>query len=155
MTKRYLEDFAPGLVIEHGPRLVTREEIVAFAAEFDPQPMHLDEDAARASILGGLAASGWHTCCLLMRMACDSFVLDSSSMGAPGIDEVNWLKPLRPGTHITLRTTVLETRVSNSRPEMGFVKVRMDVLGDERKPIMTLTTSMIMGRRDAPQAATS
>jgi acyl dehydratase len=155
MSKRYFEDFAPGLVIEHGPRLVTREEIVAFAAEFDPQPMHLNEDAARASILGGLAASGWHTCCLLMRMACDSFVLDSSSMGAPGIDEVNWLKPLRPGTHITLRTTVLETRVSNSRPEMGFVKVRMDVLGDECKPIMTLTTSMIMGRRDAPQAATS
>jgi acyl dehydratase len=155
MSKRYFEDFAPGMVIEYGPRLVTREEIVAFAAEFDPQPMHLDEEAARASILGGLAASGWHTCCLLMRMACDSFVLDSSSMGAPGVDEVSWLKPLRPGTHITLRTTVLETRVSNSRPEMGFVKVRMDVLGDEGEPIMTLTTSMIMGRRDAPQAAAS
>jgi acyl dehydratase len=155
MSKRYFEDFAPGMVIEYGPRLVTREEIVAFAAEFDPQPMHLDEEAARASILGGLAASGWHTCCLLMRMACDSFVLDSSSMGAPGVDEVSWLKPLRPGTHIRLRTTVLDTRGSNSRPEMGFVKVRMDVLGDEGEPIMTLTTSMIMGRRDAPQAAAS
>jgi acyl dehydratase len=155
MSKRYFEDFAPDMVIEYGPRLVTREEIVAFAAEFDPQPMHLDEEAARASILGGLAASGWHTCCLLMRMACDSFVLDSSSMGAPGVDEVSWLKPLRPGTHIMLRTTVLETRVSNSRPEMGFVKARMDVLGDEGEPVMTLTTSMIMGRRDAPQAAAS
>jgi acyl dehydratase len=155
MSKRYFEDFTVGMVIEHGPRLVTREEIVAFAAEFDPQPMHLDEEAARASILGGLAASGWHTCCLLMRMACDSFVLDSSSMGAPGIDEVKWLKPLRPGTHITLRTTVLDTRVSNSRPEMGFVKVRMDVRGDEGDPIMTLTTSMIMGRRDSSQATAS
>jgi acyl dehydratase len=155
MSKRYFEDFTVGMVIEHGPRLVTREEIVAFAAEFDPQPMHLDEEAARASILGGLAASGWHTCCLLMRMACDSFVLDSSSMGAPGIDEVKWLKPLRPGTHITLRTTVLDTRVSNSRPEMGFVKVRMDVRGDEGDPIMTLTTSMIMGRRGGSQATAS
>jgi acyl dehydratase len=147
MTKRTFEDFTPGMVIETGPRLVTREEIVAFAAEFDPQPMHLDEDAARASILGGLAASGWHTCCLMMRMACDGFVLDSSSMGAPGVDEVKWLKPLRPGTSITLLTTVLEARTSKSRPEMGFVKIRMDVLDDDRQPVMTLTTSMIMGRR--------
>jgi acyl dehydratase len=147
MPKLYFEDFKPGNVIEHGPRLVTREEIVAFAAEFDPQPMHLDEDAARASMLGGLAASGWHTCCLMMRMAADSFVLNSSSMGAPGVDEVKWLKPLRPGSHITLRTTVLDTRTSNSRPEMGFVKVRMEVLDDERAILMVLTTSMIMGRR--------
>jgi acyl dehydratase len=153
MTKRYFEDFSAGMVLEHGPRPVTREEIVAFAAEFDPQPMHLDEDAARNSILGGLAASGWHTCCLLMRMACDSFVLDSSSMGAPGVDEVRWLKPLRPGTNITLRTTVLETRASKSRPEMGFVKARMDVLDDNHQPVMTLTTSMIMGRRNAGAAA--
>jgi acyl dehydratase len=153
MTKRYFEDFTPGLVIETGPRLVTREEIVAFAAEFDPQPMHLDEEAARASILGGLAASGWHTCCLLMRMACDGFVLNSSSMGAPGVDEVKWLKPLRPGTNILLRTTVFETRTSNSRPEMGFVKVRMEVLDDNREAVMSLVTSMIMGRRAAETAA--
>jgi acyl dehydratase len=152
MAKRFFEDFTPGMVIEHGPRLVTREEIVAFAAEFDPQPMHLDEEAARASILGGLAASGWHTCCLLMRMACDSFVLDSSSMGAPGIDEVKWLKPLRPGTQITLRVTVLDVSVSKSRPEMGFVKTRMDVLDDDRAEIMVLTASMIMGRRATAEA---
>jgi acyl dehydratase len=88
----------------------------------------------------------------MMRMACDGFVLNSSSMGAPGVDEVKWLKPLRPGTNITLQTTVLETRASNSRPEMGFVKIRMEVLGDDREPVMTLTTSMIMGRR-APGVA--
>jgi acyl dehydratase len=155
MAKRYFEDFTPGMVIEHGPRPVTREEIVAFAAEFDPQPMHLDEEAARHSILGGLAASGWHTCCLMMRMACDSFVLDSSSMGAPGVDEVKWLKPLRPGTNITLRTTVLEIRTSKSRPEMGFVKALMEVLDDERAQIMTLTTSMIMERRATAESAAS
>lgn len=153
MAKRYFEDFSSGMVIEHGPRLVTREEIVAFAAEFDPQPMHLDEEAARNSILGGLAASGWHTCCLLMRMACDSFVLDSSSMGAPGVDEVRWIKPLRPGTRIMLRATVLETRASKSRPEMGFVKTLMEVLDDDRNQVMTLTTSMIMERRVAAEAA--
>jgi acyl dehydratase len=143
------------MVIEHGPRPVTREEIVAFAAEFDPQPMHLDEEAARHSILGGLAASGWHTCCLMMQMACDSFVLNSSSMGAPGVDEVKWLKPLRPGTNITLRTTVLEIRTSKSRPEMGFVKALMEVLDDERAQIMTLTTSMIMERRATAESAAS
>jgi acyl dehydratase len=155
MAKRYFEDFTPGMMIEHGPRRVTREEIVAFAAEFDPQPMHLDEEAARNSILGGLAASGWHTCCLLMRMACDGFVLDSSSMGAPGVDEVKWLKPLRPGTHIALRTTVLETRTSKNRPEMGLVKALMEVLDDEGGQIMTLTTSMLMGRRVAAEVAPS
>jgi acyl dehydratase len=88
-----------------------------------------------------------------MRMACDSFVLDSSSMGAAGIDEVKWLKPLRPGTQITLRVTVLDTRISGSRPEMGFVKTRMDVLDDDRAEIMVLTASMIMGRRATAGAA--
>ena len=82
--KRYWEDFTPGQVIEHGPRRVTREEIVAFGKEFDPQPFHISEDAARATMLGELCASGWHSCSILMRMSADSFVLNSSSMGAPG-----------------------------------------------------------------------
>jgi acyl dehydratase len=155
MSKLYFEDFKPGSVTEYGPRLVSREEIVAFAAEFDPQPMHLDEEAARASMLGGLAASGWHTCCLLMRMAADGFVLNSASMGAPGVDEVKWLKPLRPGTRITLRLNVLDSRVSNSRPEMGFVKVRMELLDDERAPLMELSNSLMIERRAAAKAAAS
>jgi acyl dehydratase len=91
----------------------------------------------------------------MMQMACDSFVLNSSSMGAPGVDEVKWLKPLRPGTNITLRTTVLEIRTSKSRPEMGFVKALMEVLDDERAQIMTLTTSMIMERRATAESAAS
>ena len=123
MPKLHWEDFTPGAVAVYGPRLVTREEIVAFAAEFDPQPMHLDEAAARATLLGGLGASGWHICCLLMRIIADGFVLDSSSMGAPGVDEVRWLKPMRPGTQIRVRATVLDTRASKSRPDMGFVQV--------------------------------
>ena len=109
MPKLHWEDFQPGAVAIYGPRLVTREEIVAFAAEFDPQPMHLDEAAASATMLGGLGASGWHTCCLLMRMIADGFILDSSSMGGPGVEEVRWLAPLRPGTRIRVRSTVLDT----------------------------------------------
>jgi acyl dehydratase len=146
--KLYFEDFQPGAIKQYGPRLVSREEIIAFAAEFDPQPMHLDEEAARASMLGGLAASGWHTCCLMMRLAADGFILNSASMGAPGIDEVRWLAPLRPGRSITLRTTTLETRSSASRPEMGFVKMLFEVIDDAGVTVMALSTSLIMGRRE-------
>ena len=152
MPKRHWEDFQTGAVAVYGPRLVTREEIVAFAAEFDPQPMHLDEAAASATMLGGLGASGWHSCCLLMRMIADGFVLDSNSMGAPGIDEVRWLKPLRPGTQIRVRATVLDKRVSKSRPEMGFVKFQYEVIDEQDAVLTTLTSSMMMARRE-PGAA--
>ena len=147
MPKLHWEDFQPGAVAIYGPRLVTREEIVAFAAEFDPQPMHLDEAAASATILGGLGASGWHSCCLLMRMIADGFILDSSSMGGPGVDEVRWLKPLRPGTRVRIRSTVLDTRASNSRPEMGLVKFQFEMLDDADAILTTLATTLMFGRR--------
>jgi acyl dehydratase len=150
---RYFEDFQPGQVLEFGPRLVTREEIVAFAAEFDAQPMHLDEEAGRASLLGGLAGSGWHTCCLMMRMIVDGFLNDSSSMGAPGVDEVKWLAPLRPGAEISVRATVLETRLSRSRPDRGFVKFLYEVRDQTGNMIMNLNCSMMMGSRSAGPAA--
>lgn len=148
MSKRYWEDFEPGTVAVYGPRLVTREEIVAFAAEFDPQPMHLDESAAAATLLGGLAASGWHSCCILMRMIADGFINESSSMGAPGVDEVRWLKPLRPGTQVRVRTTVLETRASSSRPEIGFVKCLFEMLNEQDTVLITLTSSLMIRRRE-------
>ncbi|MFN3657454.1 MAG: MaoC family dehydratase [Pseudolabrys sp.] len=147
MPKLYWEDFEPGAVAIYGPRLVTREEIVAFAAEYDPQPMHLDEAAASTTLLGGLAASGWHSCCLMMRMIADGFVLNSSSMGAPGVDEVRWLKPLRPGMNIRIRDTVLDKRISRSRPEMGFVKHLIEVLDDKDTVLMTLTASFMLTLR--------
>jgi acyl dehydratase len=153
MPKLHWEDFQPGAVAIYGPRLVTREEIVAFAAEFDPQPMHLDEAAASATLLGGLGASGWHSCCLLMRMIADGFLLDSSSMGGPGIEEVRWLKPLRPGTHIRVRATVLDSRPSNSRPQMGLVKFLFEVVDDTNGVLTTLTTTLMFGRRAAGAAA--
>ena len=153
MSKLYWEDFTPGRVFEHGPRRISRDEIVAYAAEFDPQPFHLDADAARATMLGGLAASGWHACCILMRMSADSFVLNSSSLGAPGVDEVKWLAPIRPDDELTLRSTVIETRASNSRPDMGFVKFQFEMFNGARQRVMTLTTSLMMGRRAAGGAA--
>ncbi|MGH6665948.1 MAG: MaoC family dehydratase [Pseudolabrys sp.] len=151
MPKRYWEDFEKGAVAVYGPRLVTREEIVAFAAEFDPQPMHLDEAAASATMLGGLAASGWHTCCLLMRVIADGFLLDSSSMGASGVDEVRWLRPLRPGTQIRARVTVLDRRASQSRPERGFVKFLIEVIDAQDAVLAELTYSHMLARR-APGA---
>jgi acyl dehydratase len=147
MPKLHWEDFKPGAVAVYGPRLVTREEIVAFAAEFDPQPMHLDEMAASATLLGGLGASGWHTCCLMMRMIADGFLLDSTSMGAPGIEEIRWLAPLRPGTNFRIRSTVVDARASKSRPEMGLAKMNFEVLDEIDAVLMTLTTTFMLGRR--------
>src|SRR5262245_30915483 len=111
MSKRHWEDFAKGDIAEYGPRTVTRDEIVAFAQGVDPEPQHLDEKAALASMLGGLSASGWHTCAIAMRLMADGFLRDSSSMGAPGVDEVRWIAPLRPGDTVMLRALVLDTRL--------------------------------------------
>jgi acyl dehydratase len=143
------EDFSAGQVAEYGPLEVTADEIKAFAAEFDPQPMHLDEEAARASMVGGLCASGWHTCALMMRIIADGFVLDAASMGATGCDEVKWLAPVRPGDRLRVRMEVLGTRSSASRPEMGFVHVRFDTLNADGVRVMTLTCHLMLGRRPA------
>lgn len=153
MPKYYFEDFTPGSVDQYGPHLVTREEIIAFAAQFDPQPMHLDEEAARATMLGGLAASGWHSCAMMMRMICDWFMLDTASWGAPGIEEVRWLKPIRPGDHLMLRREVGEKRVSNSRPEMGFVKLTYAFVNQHGETVMTLVCPAMMGLREPKPAS--
>jgi acyl dehydratase len=141
------EDFAAGTVTRYGPRTITREEIIAFAEEFDPQPMHADEEAARATMMGGLVASGWHTCALAMRMMADGFVLASASMGSPGVEELRWLKPVRPGDSLTLRATVLEMRTSNRRPGMGFVKFAYEMLDQTDTCVMTLVSTMMIARR--------
>jgi acyl dehydratase len=147
------EDFSPDQVIDCGSRLITRAEIVAFAAEYDPQPMHLDEQAASATLLGGLVASGWHSCCIVMRMLTDNLLVDTSFMGAPGVEEVKWVAPLRPGERITVRATVLETRASRSRPELGFVKFRFELVDASDKVLMILSVSPMFGRRSAALAS--
>lgn len=132
---------------EYGPRLVTREEIIAFAAQYDPQPMHLDEAAGQKSLLGGLSASGWHSCGIMMRMICDGFMLNSASMGAGGVEEVRWLRPVRAGDRLTLRVTVLETRISKSRPDMGIVRIRYEMMNAHAECVMTMVTPAMFGRR--------
>ena len=149
MSKLYWEDFTPGVVAIYGPRLVTREEIIAFAAEFDPQPMHLDEAAASATMLGGLGASGGHICCLLMRMIADGLVNKTYSMGAPGVDEVRWLQPLRPNTQVRVRATVLGKRPARSRSEFGFVNYLFEMLDERDGVIGTITCPLMIKRREA------
>ena len=147
MPNLYWEDFAVGSVAHYGPRPVTREEIIDFASEFDPQPMHLDDAAARAGMLGGLAASGWHSCALLMRMMVDGLLRDAHSRGSPGVEEVHWLRPVRPGDHLTARSTVLETRASRSRPDLGLVKLRCELLDQHGAVVMSMVSTLMVGRR--------
>jgi acyl dehydratase len=144
---RYYEDFVEGSVETYGPKLVTREEIVAFAAEFDPQPMHLDENAARKTMMGGLVASGWHTCMIMMRLFTDGMLLDSSSMGAPGVEELRWLKPVRPGDKLSARLTVLDKRVSKSRPDIGFVRLQIELVNQNNEVVILETHPHMFGRR--------
>lgn len=141
------EDFVEGATIEFGSKTVTADEIVAFASEFDPQPFHLDEAAGKASILGGLAASGWHTCSVFMRIMCDGFLLNSTSQGSPGIDYVKWKKPVLAGDTLTAHTTVLAKRTSKSRPTLGFVTMRAEMVNQRGESVFELqNTGMFLSR---------
>ncbi len=118
----HYEDFHEGQSFDLGTYHVSREEIIGFAREFDPQPFHLDEEAAKSSVLGGLAASGWHNCAILMRMICNGYLNNSAGMGSSGIDDVKWMKPVFADETLTGTMTVLSKRVSSKRPEMGILK---------------------------------
>lgn len=152
-TIRAFEDFTPGDSVVFHRTSVTKEDILDFAAAWDPQPMHLDEEAGRASILGGLTGSGWHMICLLMRGMCEGFLINSTSSGSPGVDDVRWLKPLRPGDELTMRYTVLKARPSNSRPEIGIVHFRFEVTNQRDETIMTVENPIMFRRRQAAEAA--
>ena len=125
--KYAFEDFTPGRSFPLGPKTVTADEIIEFAMEFDPQPMHLSEEAGKASILGGLAASGWHTCGMLMRMTVDSYMKDAPSQAGLGVDFVEWKKPVLADDTLSGTSIVVEQRVSRSRPYMGVIKLRHEL----------------------------
>lgn len=146
------EDFEPGSVMSFGPHLVTRDEIIEFATEFDPQPMHLDDEAANRSMLKGLSGSGWHTCAIMMRMIYDGFLHESSSLGAPGVDEVRWVRPVRPDDELTIRITVLEKRDSGSRPKVGIVRFNLEMLNAKDEIVMQSSYSGFFGKRHAGAA---
>ena len=135
-------------MIALGPYEVSREEIIAFARQFDPQEFHLDEEIARKSVLKGLSASGWHGCAMLMRMMCDSYLNRSAGMGSSGIDEVKWLKPIYAGETLKGTMTVVSKRVSTKRPEMGILKCRWEVFNTqgEKKLEQTGINFMRVGR---------
>jgi acyl dehydratase len=143
------DDFVEGGSVDLGSKLVTAEEIVEFASEFDPQPMHLDEDAGKASILGGLSASGWHTCAMFMRMMCDAFLLDSTSQGAPGIDYVRWKRPVLAGDTLIGKSTVLAKRLSKSRPTLGFVTCRHELFNQKGEQVLELEHTGMFLKREA------
>lgn len=147
------EDFEVGASIDLGEKLVTAQEIVAFASEYDPQPMHLDVAAGEASLLGGLGASGWHTCGIFMRMMCDAFLLNSTSEGAPGIDHVRWKKPVLAGDRLTGRSTVLSKRLSQKRPAIGLVQCRHELFNQHGDAVFELQNTGMFGRRGASHDA--
>jgi acyl dehydratase len=148
LSKLYWEDFAVGSVAVYGPRLITREEIIAFAAEFDPQPMHLDEAAANASMLKGLSGSGWHLGSIMMRMLFDGFIGRTASLGSPGVNEMRWLAPLRPGDDLTLDVDVAEARISKSRPETGIVTFKGTIRNAAGVVLCEMESPIIVRRRD-------
>jgi acyl dehydratase len=141
------EDFEPGQAFELGEASLTAEDIVRFAREFDPQPFHLDEDAARATHFGGLIASGWHTSALLGRMLVTGLLTGSTGMGSPGVDEVRFLAPVRPGDRLRGRATVLSATPSSRRPERGTVRLRLELLLPDEQPVLTLVAAVLFGRR--------
>src|SRR6266403_4291377 len=146
------EDFPPGHFGRFGPRRVTREEMLAFAAEFDPQPMHLDEEAAKRSMLQGLSASGWHLCSIMMRMMFDGYIGRTASLGSPGVNEVRWLAPLRPEDELTLDVDVAEARLSRSRPDTGIVTFRSVVRNAAGQALCEMVSPIIVQRRAGEQA---
>ncbi|WP_407528084.1 MaoC family dehydratase [Methylobacterium oryzisoli] len=149
MQHYHFEDLAPGVTLTGGPVTVTSEDIVAFARAYDPQPFHLDEEAGRGSAVGGLIASGWHSCAIGMRLMADTLMLRASSMGSPGIDVVRWLRPVRPGVALSMRLVVRESRPSASKPDRGFVRFQLDLLEGGGERVMTQDFWVIFGRRGA------
>jgi len=150
----YWEDFTVGSVREFGAMPVTREAVLAFAGQFDPQAFHLDDEAAEASLFGRLSASGWHTCAMAMRMMCDEYLLESASLGSPGIDSLRWTKPVYPGDTLRVRLTTLQARPMVSRREVGLVLSQWEVLNQHDDTVLTMQGwGMFARRHPGPGAA--
>ncbi|MES1162751.1 MAG: MaoC family dehydratase [Rhizobacter sp.] len=148
-THLYWEDFALGSAREFGATTVTREAVLAFAGQFDPQPFHLDDAAAAKSLFGKLSASGWHTCAMTMRMTVDAVLLQSSSLGSPGLDNIRWHQPVFPGDVLSVRLSTLETRPMASRPTVGLVLSKWETLNQRGEVVLSMQGWGMFGRREA------
>jgi acyl dehydratase len=149
--KYYWEDFEVGQKVRIGSKVAKREEMIEFASKYDPQPFHVDEAAAARSMYGGLIASGWHTGAMVMRLMCENYLLQSASLGSPGIDHLKWLKPVRPDDRLEVYRTTLESRASRSKPEMGVVKFLWEVMNQNGELVMTMEGYGMFLRRDPQQ----
>jgi acyl dehydratase len=147
MVTRYFEDYVPGSTSEHGPIRVDETEVVDFGRRFDPQPFHVDADAAAAGPFGGLITSGWHTCALMMRLLAEEYLSPASSLGSPGIDELRWSLPVRPSDELTLRATVEDAQPSRSKPDRGIVKTRVELRNQAGHVVLHLLAINFIRRR--------
>lgn len=134
----YWEDLSAGQTLELGSITVEREEVLAFAARYDPQPFHLDDAAAEESIFGRLAASGWHTCAMAMGLMVRGFLCEAASLGSPGLEKIQWLKPVYPGDTLTLRLRNLETRALKSRPDVGMVRSMWEMFNQDGVQVLSM-----------------
>jgi acyl dehydratase len=148
----YFEDFEPGQDIDLGTRTVTEDEIVAFARDFDPQPFHIDHAAAAVSIFGGVIASGWHTCSMMMRMVVDGLMNRSASMGSPGLDGVRWLAPVRAGDTLNVHYRTTRVKASTSKPDRGIVWSTWVALNQHGETVCTVEGMGMFGRRPGGEA---
>jgi acyl dehydratase len=138
VSERFFEDFVPGSIAEFGPIEVEEAEVIAFAERYDPQPIHIDRAAAANGPFGGLIASGWHTAGLVMRVLVGNYLAPNASLASPGIDELRWLWPVRPGDKLRVRTTVVEARRSQSKPDRGLVRTKIEALNQDDRVVMTM-----------------
>lgn len=138
MTVLVYEDFEVGMTREFGDHLVTKQEIIEFAEKYDPHPFHLSEEEAAKTHFGALASSGWMTCAIMMRMVCDDFLLNSSSVGSPGVDELRWLKPVFVNDRLRGKVEVVSSRLSESKPDLGIVRYKMLVFNQKDEMVLSL-----------------
>jgi hypothetical protein len=151
-VKYYWEDFAVGQVRDLGTISPTREEIITFASQFDPQPFHLDEEAAKASVFGGLCASGWHTCSMAMRLMVTNFLQDTSSLGSPGLENIQWRKPVFPGDVLRLQSTVLEVKPMSKRADVGMTRNHWEMFNQHGDKVLNMEGWGMFRRRTPAEA---
>jgi len=147
---RYCEDYEPGAVHEFGPVVVEEAEVLEFARRYDPQPFHTDPEAAKQGLYGSLIASGWQTCAWMMREFADHYLDSASSLGSPGVDELRWWLPVRPGDTLMVRFTILETKRSRSKPDRGVVRTFIETFNQNQEVVMSLTAVNFVLCRERP-----
>ena len=145
--ERYFEDYVAGSVYEFGDFTVTEADVVDFARRFDPQYIHTDPDRAKNGPFKGLIASGWHSGAILCRLMVDHYISHVASLGSPGVDEMRWLHPVRPGDKLRIRTKITETRLSKSKPDRGLVSCEVEMINQDDQPVMSLKITNLLSKR--------